>query len=261
MLLDLSKKGYQIVQLASDSIVYEIKDMLAQQEDGLLNASDTEFHERLKTLQKNINMANTRNILVKELAKYLIDFHKSPVFGAQTVIYLRGVRPCNKQRPLVEQLPFHRENFYCDSYIDHQLNMHFPLNNYNENTAMRIIEGSHQIPDTALQIKKLDSNASGVKRFSVGHSLGLPYNPKIIDNLDTLGRQERLKAAIGTACLFSSKLLHGGGVNISDKIRFSLDFATLPKEYMGEQKQFHYASNSKDSKAHFEMVNISTLVA
>ena len=34
----------------------------------------------------------------------------------------------------------HRENFYCESYIDNQINVHFPLFNYNDLTAMTFIE-------------------------------------------------------------------------------------------------------------------------
>ena len=153
----------------------------------------------------------------------------------------------------------HRENFYCDEeYINHQLNMHFPIFNYNNNTCMNFYSKSHEISDRQLTVEKKDDLYSGIERFSKGHKLGLPYNPKIIQNLEKLNEYLPAPCKVGEAFLFNSRLIHGGGENYSEKIRFSLDFATLPIKWISNLKKNHFASYSK-KKSHFEQVSLNTI--
>ena len=45
---------------------------------------------------------------------------------------------------------------------------------------------SHLVSDSELDLEKYSSTKSGIKRYSDGHALGLPYNPKIINNIGIL---------------------------------------------------------------------------
>ena len=250
---DIEQEGFSLVQLSNNSIVYDLKDILEKEANRLLEIETTdEYHRKLEELQKKVNIIGTRDKLIKELKEELIDFHGTDVFGAQTIVYLKGVRPIKNKFSAIkhEALPMHRENFYCDDeYINHQLNIHFPIFNYNKNTCMNYYPKSHKIPDAQLLIDKKDSIYSGVERFSKGHHLGLPYNPKIIQNFN--GKKfSPAPCSEGQAFLFSSRLIHGGGENTSDQIRFSLDFATLPKKWMSKLKRNHFASYYKSS-SHF----------
>ena len=76
-----------------------------------------------------------------------------------------------------------------------------------------------------------------------------------IENLNDLDAPLSAPCSVNDAFLFSSKLVHGGGLNYSDKIRFSLDFATLPKKWLSTLKANHFASYEK-SKSHFVKVSV-----
>ncbi len=254
----ISDQGFAVIKLPSDSIINDITKIVDKESNKLLKIYSTdEYHKKLIEIQTRINLIGTRDKLLSELADVLYEFHGSEEFGAQTVVYLRGVRPVNKESSIKhEALPMHRENFYCDEeYIDYQLNMHFPISNYNENTSMKYYRNSHNIPDQDLIIDKKDHEYSGIKRFSRGHQLGLPYNPKIIENLNDMDFPLSAPCTVNDAFLFSSKLIHGGGLNFTDKIRFSLDFATLPKKWLSTLKSNHFASYEKN-KSHFVEVSV-----
>tara|TARA_Y100000589_G_scaffold332130_1_gene389555 strand:+ start:4560 stop:5351 length:792 start_codon:yes stop_codon:yes gene_type:complete len=258
---EIEDKGFSVVKLPNKSIIYDLKEIIEKEANKLLALNDTdEYHTNLIELQTKINLMGTRDKLIKELKEELIDFHGSDILGAQTIVYLRGVRPTSKYSAIKhEALPMHRENFYCDDeYINHQLNMHFPLFNYNEKTCMRYYSNSHKIPDENLDLQKKDAKYSGVERFSKGHKLGLPYNPKIIQNLISMKDHLPAPCKEGDAFLFSSKLIHGGGDNLSEEIRFSLDFATLPKKWLPNIKKEHFASYSKSS-SHFLELSINNI--
>ena len=258
---DIENNGFSLIKLPIDSIVNNLREMLEEESDKLLDIKETnEYHSKLINLQNKINNMGVRDLLIKELKEELIEFHGSQVIGAQTIVYLRGVRPTTKKSAIRhEALPMHRENFYCDEeYINHQLNMHFPLFNYNKNTCMNFYSKSHKISDDQLILQKKDALYSGVERFSKGHKLGLPYNPKIIQNLKKFNDYLPAPCKEGEAFLFSSRLIHGGGENHSEKIRFSLDFATIPIKWMSKLKKNHFASYSKN-KSHFMEISIDKI--
>ena len=213
----------------------------------------TKFRKKLLECQELINKIKLQKIIVlneetffKKLLK-VNNLQKDT--SMQTVIYFRGVRP-NKTKK-VEFLDFHRENFYNQfKYIDHQINIHIPIKNYNLKNSMRYLENSHKIPNEKLVVEKLSSKKSGVKRFSVSHKLGLTYNPKKIISGANFSKAKRLGTKVGEIFAFSSKLLHGGGINFSDEVRFSLDVSILRNSDIKKSKDFHFSSYHK-SKKHF----------
>ena len=175
---DIEKNGFYLVKLSNNSVVNDLSKMLEKESDQLLNIKETnEYFSKLINIQNQINKMGVRDLLIKELKEELIEFHGSQLIGAQTIVYLRGVRPNTKKSNIKhEALPMHRENFYCDEeYINHQLNMHFPIFNYNNNTCMNFYSKSHEISDRQLTVEKKDDLYSGIERFSKGHKLGLPY--------------------------------------------------------------------------------------
>ena len=54
--------------------------------------------------------------------------------------------------------------------------------------------------------------------------------------------------------LFSTKLIHGGGSNESDEIRFSLDFGILPISLMNLQKKEHFAHYGNQNSHYSKLV-------
>ena len=257
LLDEFSEKGYLIINLPKSSFINQIINIIKIEKDKLEKIENTDvFHSKLELLQKRINDIGARKYLVSDMKNILLKLFNKNLIAAQNVVYLRGVRPINKQNIKVEYLPMHRENFYCENYIDSQINVHFPILNYNDKTAMKFIDGSHNFPDKNIIFKKEDSNYSGVKRYSKGHKLGLPYNPKIIQNLEDIGKPIRTLCRPGQVMLFSTKLIHGGGFNESNNIRYSLDFGILPIHLINLQKRNHFA-NYDDNSCHYSMLSIS----
>jgi len=257
--MDLLEKflqnGYLIIDLPENSIIHQIIKLVENNKNSLNDVFDTSlFHQKLEKIQKSINLMGARECLMKDMKYILSLLLKDNSFAVQNVVYLRGVRPNNKKNIAVEYLPMHRENFYCDSYIDNQINVHFPVFNYNDLTAMTFIEKSHKFPDSKIILRKEDSKYSGVERFSKGHKLGLPYNPKIIKNIDEIGIPKRANCIPGQVMLFSTKLIHGGGSNESDEIRFSLDFGILPISLMNLQKKEHFAHYGNQNSHYSKLV-------
>ena len=79
--------------------------------------------------------------------------------------HLRAVKKQNKKKKS-NFLGFHRETFYSDyDYTKHQINVTIPIMGYTRRNSMKIIEGSHKIPDEKIKTKKLNSLQSGIKKI------------------------------------------------------------------------------------------------
>jgi hypothetical protein len=252
---EYKSNGYLVRNLPKTSILAEIKQIIATYDKELCRYTDTEgYHSRLLECQSKINRLKPQEAFVAELQQTVIELLGSKFIGVSSTVYCRGVRPDKEKTIMVEYLPMHREIFYTDmEYANHQINIHIPLHNYTHQTCMYFHPFSHLVKDQELELTKYESEQSGVSRYSDGHSLGLPYNPKVVDNLENLERAIPCPVSIGQVFIFDSRLLHGGGKNTSDSIRYSLDFAVLPYEYLSKQKGFHHASYKSGS--HFYQFN------
>ena len=93
------------------------------------------------------------------------------------------------------------------------------------------------------------------KRFSIGHKLGLPYHPKKIIKGINLKKQELNQNQEKFACFLLTSYTVGGK-NLTNKIRFSLDFGVIHKNNLGNQnKKFHFSSYKKN-KSHYVAFNL-----
>ena len=184
---------------------------------------DTDYFRNLLLIcQDEINQNKVHQQIVNNEKEIYNKLLSNKSISIQSVVYLRGVR--SNSQEMMEYLDYHRENFYCDDdYINHQLNNHIPIQNYNINTSMKIIDKSHTIDDDNITTEKFYSKNSGVDRFSVGHNIGLSYNPKVITDGVDISEAERIDLDKDEMFIFSPNLIHGGGINPTKNIRFSLD--------------------------------------
>lgn len=251
MLAAYQNEGWLNQKLSNDSCIHKIIELLLNEYDydGLRPEVNTEFHQqKMIDLQNIINEWKVQEEICRDLSEIISLLLGSNKIGVSSTIYLRGVRPNGKTDILVEALPWHREIFYSDyDYANHQINLHIPLINYNSQTCMKYIDKSHIIPDSKIHLKKVNSEVSGVSKFSTGHKMGLPYNPKLISNIHSLGEIFDCPAEVSNAFIFNSRLVHGAGGNKTNSMRFSMDFAVLPFDKLEEQKKFHFASYKQGS--------------
>ena len=93
----------------------------------------------------------------------------------------------------------------------------------------------------------MDSSFSKVEQFSSGHKIGLSYNPKLIESGLNKTKVKRLNLQPNQGFAFSSRLIHGGGSNSTNKTRFSMDFGLIPCKKVSKAKNKHFASYSKNN--------------
>lgn len=98
-----------------------------------------------------------------------------------------------------------------------------------------IIPFSHKIKNSAIKTK-VENKKNDVKKFSLGHKIGLLYSPKKIVSGINLSNKKTFKVPKSNYILFSSNLIHGGAMNKTKKIRFSLDFGILAKKKVKKTK-------------------------
>lgn len=203
------------------------------------------FRKKLLKVQDLINKKEVHIQIINENKNFflkLFKVKKLDELSVQSVAYFRGVRPYKKNKS--EYIGYHRENFYNDfDYINHQINIHMPVKNYSIKSSMKYLPKSHLIDDSEIKFEKINSKKSGIKRFSTSHKIGLPYNPKKIISGINLKKAKRFKLKVGELVAFSSRLLHGGGENHTDKVRFSIDFGLIKKKIViKKNKKFHFSS-------------------
>ena len=232
-----------------------------------------------KKLYKNINnehkffkeVLNIQNIFFKkkihwQIVKSNIETLKkifkvrNPLedLSITSFLHLRAVRPSQDMMLTNDNIGMHRESFYNrDLYVKHQVNVTVPIMNYSKKNSMKVVCKSHKIPDSKIKTKKISSKESGVKKKSLKHRLGSPYNPKKILSGVNLNSAKRLNIYPGKFCMFSAYLIHGGGTNPTKNIRLSLDFALIKNTKLNNLKVKKQFNSYSADRSYFQ--KLSTL--
>jgi len=144
-----------------------------------------------------------------------------------------------------DAVPFHRETLYSDStQTRYQHNVWIPLAVENL-SCLNYIPFSHTLLDEALTIESDKCHPIMVAQYSHGHRIGYPYAPKIIDKTPELKQKpSQMIVAYGHAAIFSSMLVHGNGINKTDKIRFSIDTGFMPTSRIEHNKRLFASRNN-----------------
>lgn len=239
---NFKKKGYNIIRLGNSSLIKNIQKKIFK-----FKIDDQNFDESILKLQNHIFKTKIHKKIVLSKKKYFKSLFKIKNINdikITSFFHLRAVKKSKKEN----FIGFHRETFYSDyDFTKKVVNVSVPLLNYTPKNSMKVIDGTHIIPDKKIKTKKLSSKISGVEKNSVRHKLGMPYNPKkIIKGVD-INKARRLKCTVGDLIIFSAMLIHGGGSNDTKKVRFSIDFALIDKKYLKNKrlKKHHisYSSN------------------
>jgi len=230
----IRKDGFIIHRLTNPTpikLINKIIDSVFKKKENIKD--DNIFIDKLFKCQNIINKLNIHKKILLNEKKFFNNLLRLKNIGndlsVQTIIFLRGVRPSkkneNKQTLMVD---FHRENFYCDGrFIEKQINIHIPIKNYNSRNSLKYIEKSHLIPDSKISTAFINSNKNGVKKFSKSHKLGLNYSPKKIIRGVNFSKTKRFKAKNKELVALTSRLIHGGAINLTNKVKFSIDFAII----------------------------------
>jgi hypothetical protein len=137
-----------------------------------------------------------------------------PDLHVQNYPYLRVVRPGRPE----DAVPLHRDTYYGASPFE--ISVVVPFTDMGTDAALRAVPGSHLEPDAAYPFVQTVSDT--VAFGSPSHKLGYAYAPRLLDPaLDR--RAEPMPARVGQALIFALSLVHGAGINTSNRTRFSMD--------------------------------------
>lgn len=205
-------QGYEVLTLRGDA-VYRLRDRLEAALGILAHYAPTDLTEQQVAASKRLHaMPEWREILtdnVEALAAVVGDdlLH-------QREPYLRVARP---NRP-EDQVGIHRDTHYgasADEWV-----LWVPLTNATHGAEMRIMPGSHLLPEEALPWTQFHS--PDCPRGSDKHWLGFRYAPKRM-SLDVEAATLPVSCRLGEAILFNSACVHGQIVNGAPWTRVSID--------------------------------------
>ena len=245
------RDGFVIKNINNQKVLEKINYIIEKyNQTDLLNEKQCDFNN-IKIQDEIYNKNYHLEIIKKEFLflKSLFKIKSLKELKITSFVHLRAVKKKNKKEKN-NFLGFHRETFYSDyDYTQYQVNISVPLLNYNKRNSMKVIKGTHLIPDSKIKTVKFTSTKSGIRKGSAKHKLGLPYNPKIIKAGINLKKAERTNLKNGQMIVFSGQLIHGNGKNNQKKTRFSIDFGLIKKKYLFKKKiKDHHISYSKNKK-------------
>lgn len=197
-----------------------------------------EFHEYTYECQKEIIATGIQDTFLLDNEDIITSLTGISTLYRESTFFLRAIRPKIKAG-VEDNLGFHRETMFTDSpqQTSKAHNIWIPLTSPNKDTAVRLIPGSNQIPDSALVFSE-DSQAPRVERGSYGHKLGMLYKPKKIDKLEKTGISVPMMPKVSQFCLFSAMTIHGAGKNDSQDIRLSLSMAVIDRDDIQHNKSY-----------------------
>lgn len=214
-----------------------IKDVFDDQET-YSNLELDAYRDMMLRVQVALNDQRYNCAIVDSIKTDLISYLGTDQFLIQSNLYFRASRP--QQQPGQENIGWHRETFYGPN-LSKVINVWTPIRNVSRSNSLRYIPGSQLIPDK--QIIRKNIGSTHTKRFSTGHRLGFNYDPKVITAGVDLTKPRRLMVPLGASALFSGNLIHGAATNLSQKIRFSVDFQVIrKKDYSTKNKKSHFSS-------------------
>jgi len=248
MTLDLIKDGIQIVNYPFTETIQKIKKIVSKhfsKEDKYYSAlARNKFHKLVEDAQTEINDNGILQEIVRDINPIAKDLSQYEELSWVSVLKLRAIRPI-KFSKFNDAVPFHRETLYANKQMAYQHNLWIPISSVNNQSSIRYYPKSHMLLDESLDIKVDDSHPIKVEQFSSGHRIGYPYSPKLINKTPELRVKPQLvPLKIYEAAIFSAMLVHGGGVNKTDRIRFSVDTGFIPSNKITNNKKL-FASRNK----------------
>ena len=237
------KSSILIVKHSSLDLVDNLNAIVSKtfkkEECSYFNISMEEYRKLMIKAQDELNECSAASLICSNIIDDLQSYLKTDKFLIQSNIYLRASRPSNELAS--ESIGFHRETFYGDN-MEKSVNVWTPLRGVNKDNTLRYVPDSHLISDDDIQTSRSDDKFT--VRFSDGHKLGFQYAPKKIKSGVDIDNHKPMLVNKYSSAIFSGNLIHGGAVNRSENIRFSLDFRIIrSKDYkIDKSKQSHFSS-------------------
>ena len=245
--INFEKDSSSIVVLPIGQSIYKdlreiIDSNFDSDEEKYLNMDIDNYRKKVLEVQNQLINSGYPNKIAKQVLNYLQTYQNNKEILVQANVYLRASRPAKFFEQEAESIGFHREYFYGPG-MEYSTNIWVPIRGVSKDNSLRYIPKSHEIPIDEVVVKKEPDKYT--KRYSPGHSLGFQYSPKKIVGGVNLNNVETLNCEEGNFAIFSGNLVHGSASNNGDKIRFSIDFRIINKEYAYLTKKEHISAGNK----------------
>tara|TARA_Y100000389_G_scaffold110243_1_gene107356 strand:- start:1856 stop:2659 length:804 start_codon:yes stop_codon:yes gene_type:complete len=232
----LKKRGYIVKKLKTNLFLSIVKKIIKKH----FNKTDNyyckipinKFHKIALNCQNELNKINLDKVFFQSEKNNLKKLFNNEGVFISKIFTLRVVRPQikiskNKQN---EHIGWHRETFYANhKYVEHAMNVWFPIINVTKKNGLKYIQNSHLISDKLIKRKKFKPKGHNIKRFSISHKLGFPYEPKKIISGVNLNNFKTMNVKKGYYNIFSQMLVHGNSSNTTNKLRFAINTGMVPK--------------------------------
>ena len=149
--------------------------------------------------------------------------------AAQRIAHFRAVRPQKSGRN--ESVGFHRESFF-NADMTRAWNVWIAVRDVFPENCVKYVPKSQLIPESEIVTRNEGAQAGLVARNSEGHRVGLLYDPLTIVSGVNFADLETMYVPEDHMAVFDSNLIHGGGANLTDLIRFSIDFRFIAMEHV-----------------------------
>ena len=244
----LANEGILIKSLQAPTFLHDIRnivdDYFCEPLEAYMSMSRDEFQTRAVECQAAINCREVQKAFYLSEKETLDEILPGEKLLFESVVFLRAVRPITASNT-AENPDFHRESMYSDhSHTKHVLNVWCPIKNVDERNTLKYVPKSHLIEDEDLTVEYNERATGKVEKYSAGHNFGFLWRPKSIKRGVDLDRAVGMPFSEDSYAIFSSMLVHGGGDNHSNGIRFALGFGIIAEEKMGYNKEF-FASGGK----------------
>lgn len=128
--------------------------------------------------------------------------------------YLRIARPGKPH----DNIGYHKDTQYGQT--PYELAVHIPFVDLDEKSAIRVINGSHLMPESAF--KRVTADGPLIEKGSMENHMGRPYLPKCLSVPEGM-ETTPLAMKVGQAAIFSPAIFHGQEVNEGNATRVSCD--------------------------------------
>lgn len=237
------------------SFIYDLRHIINEEYNKTtsfyVSMKQEEYHKLNAKVLDRINAEIDTKKLRSQASEIIKDSLgvKNKFLMSSFISYL-ATRPSNQGKNIYadhEYVDFHRENFYTDhSYANYQINVWLPIFDIKFRQNFKYVPKSHFIPDNKIITFREENQF--IKKHSDAHRCGLNYAPKRIIKGVNLKKAVRFKVPKDKFLILDANLIHGGGINLTNKIRFALSFSLIEEVYF---KGIQIPVNFRSNKPHF----------
>jgi hypothetical protein len=200
------RDGWVIIDIPDFTEYGGIPNIPASLDDAEIKKLHIEYSEKLWANEFSLDVARSLLPIIQQFLGLDIMVQYNP--------YFRIARPNKPQ----DNIGYHKDTQYGQT--PYELAVHIPFVDLDAKSALRVISGSHLMPESIFP--RVTGDGPLIEKGSIENRIGKPYAPKrllVPEGMETIP----LVMKVGQAAIFSPALFHGQEVNEGSVTRVSCD--------------------------------------